>query len=153
MAPAGIGSHELSTGTGPTCARQSLPVGVRTYSPKTSKPCGLTSPSGLRRWQRRRRTRSSRDLDAGEIRGKEAATVYGIATDKLVKLAGWDRSENKEENFLNNLMKTLHGGGKLTVEVEPAEVIDVTPRGGDGVERAIGAARTPPPSSSAEKER
>lgn len=94
-----------------------------------------------------------KDLDAGEIRGKEAATVYGIATDKLVKLAGWDRSENKEENFLNNLMKTLHGGGKLTVEVEPAEVIDVTPQGGDGVERAIGASRTPSPSSSAEKER
>ena len=70
-----------------------------------------------------------------------------------MKLAGWDRSENKEENFLNNLMKTLHGGGKLTVEVEPAQTIDVTPQGGDGAERAIGASRTPSPSSSAEKER
>ncbi len=60
------------------------------------------------------------------------ATVYGIATDKLVRLAGWEHKNQGGGNFGEVLARSLSKGGKFTVEVEPVEVIDVTPEDEDG---------------------
>ncbi len=84
-------------------------------------------------------------LDNGEIEPRDLPKTYGILTDKQVKLEGWDgRKIEGEGSFIENLAKTLFTGGrKVTLELEPTEVIDVTPE--DGAQETVGPPCTPTP--------
>ncbi len=72
-------------------------------------------------------------LSNGEIEPKDLPKTYGILADKQAKLEGWDRKSEGEVSFGNALAKSLFGGGgKFTIELEPREIVDVTPEKENG---------------------
>ena len=79
--------------------------------------------------------------EKGEISSKALPSTYGILADKQLKLDGWGVEKEKDSHtFADTLAAGLMkaGGGKVMVSVEvetvneDGEVIDVTPRDGEG---------------------
>lgn len=73
------------------------------------------------------RRMEERLLDKAEIEDRDLNRFYGTLADKQGKLDQWGGKDSGEENFLAALARGLKDGGRISFEVEPHEVVDVTP--------------------------
>jgi len=73
--------------------------------------------------------------EAKQLTPNQLAVVWGIAVDKIAVMRRIATPESQEKRF-QSIVKALQesGGGKMTLEVTPHPVVDVTP-GGEGEQR------------------